>query len=133
VSTPLERFAFVDSVIAAEVLRVSQDTVLDWIKEGRLRTVGGKAGNPFLRSGDVAALQRELGIQADEPPRRTRSAAARVQSRLTADARWSDLSEEDIREWAARADPARRQAARTAATHARDMLDAVLRALNDIT
>jgi hypothetical protein len=131
VTTPLERFAFVDSVIAAEVLHVTQDAVLDWVKVGKLRAVGGKPSNPFLRSADVAALVRELGVQADEPPRRTRSASAKVQARLTADARWSDITEEDIQDWAVRADPARRQAARQAATHARAMLEAVLRAVDE--
>ena len=130
-STPLERFAFIDSVIAAEVLHVTQDTVLDWVKEGRLHPMGGKPGNPFLRSAEVAALVLELGIETDEPPRRTKSASARVQARLTADARWSDLSEDDIREWAKRADSARRQAARQTATRARAMLEAVLRATDD--
>lgn len=130
-STPLDRFAFVDAVIAAEVLHVTQDAVLDWVKEGRLRAVGGKPSNPFLRSAEVAALVRELGVGADEPPRRTKSSSARVQARLTADARWSDLTEADVREWAKRADPARRQAARQTAARARIMLDAVLRILEE--
>lgn len=131
-STPLERFAFVDAVIAAEVLHVTQDTVLDWVKEGRLHAVGGKPSNPFLRSAEVAALVRELGVQIDEPPRRTKSASARVQARLTADARWSDVTESDIREWATRADPVRRQAAIQTATRARAMLDAVLHAIDEV-
>ena len=130
-STPLERFAFVDAVIAAEVLHVTQDTVLDWINEGRLHPMGGKPGNPFLRSSEVSALLQELGVQTDEPPRRTKSASARVQARLTADARWSDLGEADLRDWATRADPARRQAARVTAMRAKTMLDTLISILDE--
>ena len=116
---------------AAEVLHVSQDTVLDWIKAGKLRAFGGKATNPFLRSSDVAALAEELGVNSEEAPRRTKSATAKVQARLTADSRWSDVSEAEIRDWARRADQAHRQAARTAVVAARERLAEVLRALDE--
>lgn len=132
-STPLERFAFVDATHAAEALRVSREQVVDWIEQGRLRSYGGKPDNPFLRSADVAALVRELGAGPEEAPRRAKSANARVQQRLTADSRWSDLSEADIREWVRRADPTRRQAARTTAMHAVGKLQALLRELNEST
>lgn len=130
-STSLERFAFVDATHAAEVLHVSQEQVVEWIEAGRIQSYGGKPSNPFVRSADVAAIIAELGIDAEEPPKRTKSASARVQQRLTADSRWSDLSEADIREWVRRAEPVRRQAARTAAMHAVGKLQALLRALND--
>ncbi|MGH2444051.1 MAG: hypothetical protein ACRDFX_12925, partial [Chloroflexota bacterium] len=101
-------------------------TVLDWIRDGRLRSYGGKASNPFLRSADVAALAEELGVRDEEAPRRTKSASARVQARLTADSRWSEVSDQDMREWAERAEPTRRQAARTAAQTARQKLEVLL-------
>jgi hypothetical protein len=132
VSTPLKRFAFIDAVHAAELLRVSPETVLDWVSAGKLKAYGGKPSNPFLRSADVAALVEEMGIEDDVQPRRTKSASAKVQARLTADARWGDVTEDDINEWVSRADPVRRQAARTAAATARDRLDAVLRALESV-
>ena len=128
-STPVTRFAFIDAVHAAEVLHVTTDTIIEWIAAGRLRSYGGKASNPFLRSSDVTALAGELGVAPEEPPRRTKSATAKVQARLTADARWSDVSEEEIRAWASRADPARRAAARQAAQTARARLEIVLEAL----
>lgn len=128
-STPLERFAFIDSVIAAEILRVSQDAVLDWIASGKLKAYGGKPSNPFLRSADIAALIQELGVSVDEPPRRIKSASAKVQQRLTADSRWSDITVEEIRDWATRADPARKAAARTAAATAIERLQAVIEVL----
>jgi hypothetical protein len=131
VSTPIERFAFVDSVHAAEFLHVSQEAVLDMISGGRLRTFGGKPSNPFLRSTDIAALAEELGVSNEEAPRRTKSPTARVQTRLTADARWADIGEDDLREWAARADDARRSGARAAAQVARQRLDLLLHILDE--
>lgn len=129
-STPLTRFAFVDSVIAAEVLQVTQDTVLDWVSSGRLRPFGGKPDNPFFRSADIAQLVDELGVQPLEQTKRVKSASAKVQQRLTADARWSDVSAGEIDEWVRRADPARRQAARIAAVGAIHQLEVVLTALD---
>lgn len=124
---------FIDAVHAAELLHVSQDTVLDWIKEGRLSRFSGPASNPFLRSSDVMQLADEIGAGAQpEPPKRVKSAAAKVQTRLTADSRWADVSDVEIRDWAARADMARRIAARTAALAAQQRLESVLRALDEI-
>lgn len=122
--------AFIDVVHAAEILQVSQDAVLDWIAAGRLKSVGGKATNPFLRSSDVAALRDEIGVLPDQSPKRTKSATARVQTRLTADARWSDITEADLEDWVKRSDPARRQAARTAARLARARLESLLQLLD---
>jgi hypothetical protein len=132
VSSPLERFAFIDSVHASEVLHVTQDTVLDWIAKGKLKAYGGKPTNPFLRSGDVAALAAELGVATDEP-KRSKSASAKVQQRVTSDSRWSEVSVDEIRDWATRADGARRQAARTAALTARQRLDSLLTILEELS
>lgn len=124
---------FIDAVHAAELLHVSQDTVLDWIKEGRLTRFSGPAGNPFLRSRDVLALAEEIGATAQpEPPKRMKSAAAKVQTRLTSDARWVDVSEAEIQDWASRADHPRRQAARTAALIAQQRLEFVVRAIDEV-
>ena len=130
-STPIERFAFVDSVHAAEYLHTTQDSVLDMIAAGRLRPFGGKPSNPFVRSADVIALAAELGIESVEEPKRTKSPTARVQTRLTADARWADVGEDDMREWARRADDARRAGARSAVAVARQRLDLLARILDE--
>lgn len=130
-STPIERFAFVDSVHAAEYLHTTQDAVLDMIAAGRLRSFGGKPSNPFVRSADVSALASELGITNDEEPKRTKSPVARVQTRLTADARWADVGESDIREWVKRADDARRAGARSAVIVARQRLDLLAQILDE--
>ncbi len=128
-STP----AFVDVAYAAEMLHVTPEVVLDLVKRGKLRRYGGRPDNPFVRSADVAALVAELGVDTrEEAPKRVKSASARVQTRLTADSRWAEIGEAEIREWASRADPTRRQAARKAAAGAKERLEAVLRALDEI-
>lgn len=104
---------FIDAVHAAEVLHVPVDQVLDWVGQGRLHAMGGRPSNPFLRTAEVEVLALELGRENEEAPRRTKSAAARVQQRLTADVRWAEISDPDLREWYDRADPTRRAAART--------------------
>jgi hypothetical protein len=124
---------FIDAAYAADMLHVPIDTVLDWVATGKLSPYGGRAGNPFLRSRDVMAVAEQLGIGEQEPetPKRVKSGSARVQQRLTADARWSDVSDDDIRDWAKRADDTRRAAARKAATSALERLQTVLRVLDE--
>jgi hypothetical protein len=129
VSKPLP--PFIDTAHAADLLRVSPDHVLDWIAEGKLKPFGGKATNPILRSRDVQALVSEMGLVEDDTPvKRIKSASARVQARLTADARWSEIAKDEIEEWARRADPSRRQAASKAARHAHEKLTLLLQALD---
>ena len=130
-SAPYLRFPFIDAVHAAEILHITRDEVLDLIASGRLNAYAGKPDNPFLRSGDVAAIAEERGIGQDEAPKRAKSGSSKVQARLTADSRWTDISDDDIRQWALRADPARRQAARKVAVSARDQLARVLALLDE--
>ncbi len=130
-STTIEKFAFVDAVHAAEHLHVTQDVVLDFIAQGRLKAFGGKPTNPFLRSADVVALAQEIGVPEDDAPRRAKSPSARVQARLTADARWADVGEADLREWVRRADENRKSAARSAIGVARQRLDLLLAVLDE--
>lgn len=123
---------FIDAAYAAEMLHISQDAVLDLIETRKLRTYGGSRQNPFVRSADISALVVEIGQveEEDAAPRRVKSASAKVQTRLTADARWSDITEDDVYDWARRAEPARRQAAIKAARTAIDRLALVLQALD---
>jgi hypothetical protein len=130
VATP----AFIDAAYAADSLHVPLDTILDLVQQGRLRTYGGRASNPFLRSAEVSALAAELGLgvtQEAESPRRVKSPSSRVQQRITADARWGDISEDDIRDWATRADRHRLEAARKAAGVATERLRVLLEILDD--
>jgi hypothetical protein len=124
---------FVDAIHASETLGVPREQILDWIASGKLRRFGGKPDNPFVRSADVAALAAELGVSTIQAaPRKVKSGSARVQARLTADSRWAEIGEADIRDWARRADEQRRQAARKAAEVARRRLEDVLRVLDEV-
>ena len=128
-STPL----FIDTAYAADMLRMTPDAVLDLVKSGRLRPYGGRSPNFFFRSGDVSALVQDLDVRQEaETPKRVKSASARVQTRLTADARWSEIGEDEIRDWATRSDPARRQAARKAALLAKRNLELVIQVLDEV-
>lgn len=124
---------FVDVTYAADMFHVSPDLIHDWLREGRLKAVGGKSSNPFVRTVDVAALAAEI-VPADsnEPPKRVKSASTRVQTRLTADAKWAEVSDSDIRDWAQRADPARLRAARKAVDATQERLRAVLSVLDEL-
>lgn len=124
---------FIDAVFAADMLHVSKDTVIDLVREGKLRKVSGQDSNPFVRTSEVAALAEQMGAAAAEQPgRRIKSASAKVRARLTADARWADVSEAEIRDWAARLDPAARAAARTAVRTTVARLSMLLQVLDDV-
>jgi len=124
---------FIDAVYAAELLHISPDAAADLIRARGLRTYGGPSSNPFVRSADILALAGELGEREEmaTAPKRVKSGSGRVQTRLTADARWVEVGEEDIKTWASRADPARKQAARTAVENALQKLQLVLAALDE--
>ncbi|GCE18242.1 helix-turn-helix domain-containing protein [Dictyobacter kobayashii] len=112
------RFAFVDAGEAARRLGIDRVTLDLWVKEGRLRTHRGVGRDVFFRSGDVEALYNELHPAADiaealaedeqetngeavatKPARKKQDPQMRVYLRLQADAKWYDISEEDIRFW----------------------------------
>ena len=121
-----------DTPYAADMLHVTPDAVLDLVESGRLKPYGGRSPNYIFRSADVAAMQADVTDATHEKSVRPgKSASARVQTRLTADVRWADITEDDIRQWAARADGSRRQAARTAASIAMQRLDTVLQVLDE--
>lgn len=123
---------FIDVAYAAEMLHVSRDAILDMVRSGGLKPYGGRAPNYFFRSADVDGLVTELGVKPEEQsPKRIKSASARVQARLTADARWAEVAAPEIREWVAHAEPARREAARKSAITARERLDVVIQLLDE--
>lgn len=112
------RFAFVDAGEAARRLGIDRVTLDLWVKEGRIKTHRGVGRDVFFRSGDVEALYNELhptaemaeALAADEqetaeeagpskPARKKQDPQMRVYLRLQADAKWYDISEEDIRFW----------------------------------
>ena len=114
------RFAFVDAGEAARRLGVDRVTLETWVKEGRIRAHRGVGRDAFFRSGDIEALYNELhpsvelaaAIAEDERDsageseaettksvRKKQDPQMRVYMRLQADAKWYDISEEDINIW----------------------------------
>ncbi len=112
------RFAFMDAGEAAKRLGVDRITLDLWVKEGRIKTHRGVGREAFFRSGEVETLYNELhpaaglaeAVVADEQDsagetsksvaaRKKQDPQMRVYLRLQADAKWYDVSEDDIRFW----------------------------------
>ena len=112
------RFAFMDAGEAARRLGVDRVTLELWVKEGRIKTHRGVGREAFFRAGDVEVLYKELhpstelaaAVAADESEstgeslpvasaRKKQDPQMRVYLRLQADAKWYDISEDDIHFW----------------------------------
>jgi len=111
------RFAFVDAGEAARILGIDRVTLDQWVREGRLKSHRGVGRESFFRTADIEALNNELhpspelaeAVAADEresedaggkaSARKKQDPQMRVYLRLQADAKWYDVSEEDIRTW----------------------------------
>lgn len=113
------RFAFMDAGAAARHLGIDRLTLEQWTRDGRIKAHRGVGKDVFYRAGDVEALYNELhpaaelaeAVAADEresageepaastPVRKKQDPQMRVYLRLQADARWYDISDEDIRIW----------------------------------
>lgn len=112
------RFAFVDAGETARRLGIDRVKLDLWVKEGRIRPHRGVGRDVFFRAGDVEALYNELhpmtemaeAVAEDEldtaaettqakAPRKKQDPQMRVYLRLQADAKWYDISEEDIQFW----------------------------------
>jgi excisionase family DNA binding protein len=111
------RFAFVDAGEAARRLEIDRVTLEQWVRDGRIKPYRGVGKDVFFRTSDVELLYNELhpssdlaeAVAADEresageeekgPVRKKQDPQMRVYLRLQADAKWYDISEEDIRIW----------------------------------
>lgn len=112
------RFAFVDAGEAARILGIDRVTLDQWVRDGRIKPHRGVGREAFFRTSEVEALYNELhpaaelaeAVAADEresaggeekgaPARKKQDPQMRVYLRLQADAKWYDISEEDIRTW----------------------------------
>ena len=111
------RFAFMDASDVARRLGIDRVTLDNWVKDGRIKTHRGVGREAFFRSADVEALYQELhpsselaeAVAADEresasetskgPVRKKQDPQMRVYLRLQADAKWYDISDEDIQSW----------------------------------
>jgi helix-turn-helix protein len=112
------RFAFLDAGETARRLNVDRITLEQWTRDGRIKAHRGVGKDAFYRTADVEALYNELhpveelaeavaadeldsanGPQATTPTRKKQDPQMRVYLRLQADAKWYDISEEDIHTW----------------------------------
>lgn len=113
------RFAFVDAGEAARRLGIDRVTLEQWTHAGRIKAHRGVGKDVFYRTAEVDALYSELhpaeelaeAVAADElestgqaqpvtaPARKKQDPQMRVYLRLQADAKWYDISEEDITTW----------------------------------
>jgi hypothetical protein len=107
------RFAFVDEGEAVRRLGVERDTILGWVRAGRLKAYPGVGKGSFFKLSDLTALAQELrpapeasAAPVEEPsatevaPRRPQhDPAYKVHLRLQADLKWYDLTDADLRLW----------------------------------
>ena len=115
------RFAFLDAGETARQLQIDRTTLDQWIREGRIKAYRGVGKDSFFKSAEVEALYKELhpeaamaaAVAADERDsanagnaqpmqltvRKKQDPQMRVYLRLQADAKWYDVSEEDILTW----------------------------------
>ena len=133
--TPPSRFAFVDEGEAVRRLGVDRDTVLSFVRDGRLRAYPGVGKGHFFKVSDLDTLAGELRPPAPElesaeeasdatpvaPKRPQHDPAYKVHLRLTADLKWYDLKDDALRAWVRelRPDAYERQRANIAAVIAR--------------
>lgn len=117
VGKPGGRLAFIDAGEAARLLGIDRVTLDQWVREGRLKSHRGVGREAFFRTSEVEALYNELhpsaelaeavtadelesaGMEEKSPVRKKQEPQMRVYLRLQADAKWYDISEEDIQTW----------------------------------
>lgn len=121
-SGPGGRFAFLDAGETARRLGIDRVTLDQWARDGRIKAYKGVGRDSFFKAADVDALYKSLhpeaalakAIAEDERDSATTGAPGqpvqltvrkkqdpqmRVYLRLQADAKWYDISKEDILTW----------------------------------
>ncbi len=120
------RFAFLDAGETARRLGIDRTMLDQWIRDKRIRAYKGVGRDSFFKAAEVEALYKDLhpeaalaqavaederesagnaGGSAGQPVQLTvrkkkeQDPQMRVYLRLQADAKWYDISEDDIRAW----------------------------------
>ena len=120
------RFAFLDAGETARRLGIDRVTLDQWIRDGRIKAYKGVGRDSFFKTSEVDALYSELhpaaelaaAVAEDEresagagaaagagstiqltPRRKQHDPQMKVYLRLQADAKWYDITDEDIRTW----------------------------------
>lgn len=133
------RFAFMDATEAAANLHTDRLAVLRYIEEGKLRTFGGKQGNPFVRTEDVERLAAELSVASSEetPPDpkavHRNDPVRKLRLRIQQDAKWTEVDEAAMRAWVTELDPISYNRMRQVATNAIDQLEKLVALLDEAT
>lgn len=138
-STPgRPRLAYMDCVEAAALLKTDRPTVLKYIQEGRLKTYGGKPGNPFVRTEAVEQLAAELlpPEAADEAPLDPKvvhrnDPVRKLKLRIQQDAKWYEVDETAMRAWASELDPISYARMRQVARDAIGKLEQIIQVLDE--
>jgi len=125
------RFAFLDAGETARRLGIDRITLDQWVRDGRIKAYKGVGRDSFFKTAEVEALYNELhpvselaaAIAEDEretagevgagvsqtiqltPRRKQHDPQMKVYLRLQADAKWYDISDEDIRTWFSQLSP----------------------------
>lgn len=131
------RLAFMDAVEAAAILKSDRLAVLKYVEEGRLRTFGGKPGNPFLRTADVEKLAAELqpdqdsGTALDPKTIHRNDPVRKLKLRMQQDAKWPEVDETAMRAWARELDLVSFNRMRQTAREAIDRLQSIIKVLDE--
>jgi hypothetical protein len=115
------RFAFLEAGETARRLGIDRVTLDQWVREGRIKAYKGVGRDSFYKAAEVDALYKELHPTAEQaaavaederetagggggmiqltPRKKQQEPQMKVYLRLQADAKWYDVTEEDIRAW----------------------------------
>ena len=130
------RLAFMDAVEAAAILKTDRLAILALIETGRLKTYGGKTGNPFVRTEDVERLAAELDPTGDDesldPKTVHRNDPVRkLKLRIQQDAKWHEVDEAAMRAWAKELDPISYERMQKVAADAIKSLQLIIQVLDE--
>lgn len=131
------RLAFMDCVEAAALLKTDRQTILQYIQQGRLKTFGGKPGNPFVRTEEVEKLVAELlPPEAESTPLDPKvvhrnDPVRKLKLRIQQDAKWYEVDEAAMRAWANELDPISYERMRKVARDAIGKLEQVIQILDE--
>jgi hypothetical protein len=139
-------FRFIDLPSSAERLGITRNELLQLVDEGRIRPFSGKGQQSVFRASDVERLAQELkparieleaGTAEIAPaedeaapgerrrPRR-RDPIKLIGTRLSMDARWAEISNQDISTWLDALEPVQFERVRKVSTLAIERLQRVL-------
>lgn len=145
------RFAFMDIGEVVRRLKIDRQTLDQWVREGRIKAYRGVGKDSFFKTAEVEALYKELypeapvaaAIAADQQEsaalvptmqigvRKKQDPQMRVYQRLLADAKWYDVPDADIREWARQLAPDGYERNKKNAQHAIDKLQYIINLIEE--